>query len=80
MFSDHGFVIELPFSPQIFPLQTYEEIEGKLTNFDSWVSENLVLVHSYGMCREKVISKLILHFDAEKNLVDQSGPYPPDLE
>ena len=79
-FESYGIVLQLPNSSNVFPLEIYNGVKEALYQFDGWISDNIQNLNSQDCYRERETLRLVMHFDTERILVDQSGPYFPGLK
>lgn len=76
---DFGLLLELPNSANVFPLEIAQAVKDKLVSFSSWASDHLKYLYGQSCYRERETLRLVLQFDQDWNLFDQSGPYFPGL-
>lgn len=75
LFSDFGLLLELPNSSNVLPMEIFAEVSARLGAFGAWASEALRCLESQVSYRERETLRLVLQFDADRNLFDQSGPF-----
>ena len=80
LLADFGLLLELPNSSNVFPLEICQAVREKLLKFASWASDNIKYLYGQSCYRERETLRLVLQFDQDKNLYDQSGPYFPGLK
>lgn len=79
LLADFGLLLELPNSSNVFPLEICQAVREIYLRFSSWANSNLSLISAQGLFWAKSDKRVLLHFDNDRNLIDQTGSYLPGL-
>ena len=78
---DFGLLLELPNSANVFPLEIAQAVRELYFRFTAWANANLSSISAQGLYWPKSSKdkRVLLQFDQDRNLVDQTGSYLPGL-
>lgn len=76
-FPEYGFILELPNSDNIAPLEIYFTVKECMSDFTVWLNDNLARLNTQWWLKHDFAMKMMIHMDLNRFVSDMSGCYFP---